>query len=766
MNYSILKIIHGYPPLYNAGSEVYSQSICNELVKRHKVVVFTREEDPFRPDFEMRTVMDSTGVIRHLINMARGKDGFRHEQVDEQLRKVVLQHRPDVAHIGHLNHLSTGIVDVLREEGIPIVFTLHDFWLMCPRGQFLQRNFGEELHALCEGQSDRKCAENCYSMYCSSGHREEELNYWTTWVSARMAETRGILDKVDRFIAPSRYLMHHFITDFQMPAEKIEYLDYGFPLEYLQKTRPFEENRSFTFGYIGTHIPAKGVNLLISAFKKLNGSARLIIWGHKDAQSTAALKAMADDNSGIEFRGPYINQNLADEVFAHVDVIVVPSIWTENSPLVIHEAQACGIPVITADVGGMKEYVEHQVNGLLFRHRDFADLAMQMQTAMENPELMKALGTRGYLYHENGHVPCIKEHCEQLERMYEKVISSSRPKELWRITIDTNPEDCNLECVMCEEHSPHSTFIEELYKKKGIRRRRMPVAQLEDIFRQASALGVREIIPSTMGEPLIYKGINRIYELAKEHGILINLTTNGTFPGRSVKDWAEIIIPQTSDVKISWNGATRETAEKVMIGIDFEQVLANLKEFIVHRDLLYAEKGHYCRITLQLTFMRNNMHELSDIIRLAALLGVDRVKGHHLWDHFEEIRHLSFVNSPEGVKEWNELVVKAHETADQFRSPDGKKVLLENIVPLELTAGGIVPDEYDCPFLGKEIWISAEGEISPCCAPDQLRRTLGDFGNIRDRSLHSVMSGELYQDLLLNFRNKEVCKHCKMRKPQ
>ncbi len=62
----------------------------------------------------------------------------------------------------------------------------------------------------------------------------------------------------------------------------------------------------------------------------------------------------------------YRNQDIVRDVFDHVDAIVVPSVWVENSPLVIHEAQQARVPVITADVGGMAEYVEHEENGLLF----------------------------------------------------------------------------------------------------------------------------------------------------------------------------------------------------------------------------------------------------------------------------------------------------------------------------------------------------------------------------------------------------------------
>ena len=106
-----------------------------------------------------------------------------------------------------------------------------------------------------------------------------------------------------------------------------------------------------------------------------------------------------------------------------MDCIVVPSIWGENSPLVIHEAQACNVPVITADFGGMKEYVQHNINGLLFEHRNTKALAEQLKFAVLNPEKMKQLGEKGYLYSENGNVPNMQEHCIELEKIYTNHIS-------------------------------------------------------------------------------------------------------------------------------------------------------------------------------------------------------------------------------------------------------------------------------------------------------------------------------------------------------
>jgi len=418
----ILKIIHGYPPQYSAGSEVYSQSICDELKKKHEIVIFTREENPYMPDFSMRKE-DGNSLCTYFINMPRGKDGYRHVEVDLQFRQIICKERPDIAHIGHLNHLSTGIIDELKKQDIPIVFTLHDFWLMCPRGQFLQRNFdSNRLYELCNNQDDVDCARNCYNMYFSGKNDQKDLHIWSGWVMERMAETRQIVDKVDLFIAPSKYLMNRFVRDFNIPQDKIIYLDYGFPLHYLRPVSKEKKEQPYTFGYIGTHIPSKGINLMIEAFKKIPALSALRIWGSKDDQSTKALKQLAEGSiNSVSFEGPYVNKNLASEVFNKVDCIVVPSIWGENSPLVIHEAQACKIPVITADYGGMAEYVSHGVNGLLFRHRNVNSLNQQMEWAINNPSKMTDFGNHGYLYDINGFVPEITVHCKKLEMIYEQI---------------------------------------------------------------------------------------------------------------------------------------------------------------------------------------------------------------------------------------------------------------------------------------------------------------------------------------------------------
>jgi hypothetical protein len=159
-----------------------------------------------------------------------------------------------------------------------------------------------------------------------------------------------------------------------------------------------------------------------------------------------------------------------------------------------------------------------------------------MQRFVDEPELAARLGARGYLYSESGDVPDDRGHVREVERLYEQVLKphaqrASHPASAgpWRITFDTNPDTCNLRCVMCEEHSPHS-LLQIGRKEEGRPRRLMPFELIERVVADAAPHGLREIIPSTMGEPLLYEHFEGILDLCRRHGVKLNLTTNGTFP--------------------------------------------------------------------------------------------------------------------------------------------------------------------------------------------------------------------------------------------
>ena len=323
-----------------------------------------------------------------------------------------------------------------------------------------------------------------------------------------MKHIREICDSVDVFIAPSRYLMKRFRDEFGIPEEKLVYLDYGFHRDRLEgRTRPAVE--PFTFGYIGTHIPAKGVDHLIEAFGGVKGGPRLRIWGRDRGVETASLRARAGRLPGlagdrIEWMGEYENARIVPEVFNRCDAIVVPSIWAENSPLVIHEALQAGVPVITANYGGMAEYVRHEENGLLFAHRDQVSLAQQMQRLAGRPGTSDEIGPQGVsavprwscAWNEGTRAGCggaVRQSIERAEASMtnDAIAQTARRPGPWRITFDTNPDDCNLHCIMCEDHSPYSSTQRDRISA-GQPKRRMSIDLMERVLAESRGTPLRE----------------------------------------------------------------------------------------------------------------------------------------------------------------------------------------------------------------------------------------------------------------------------------
>lgn len=335
-------------------------------------------------------------------------------------------------------------------------------------------------------------------------------------------------------------------------------------------------------------------------------------------------------------------------------------------------------------------------------------------------------------------------------------------QDFWRITLDTNPDHCNINCLMCEDHSPYlpdrGTGI------RAPRRPKMKVSLLEKTIRDAARLGIREVIPSTMGEPLTYPHFERFIELCAELGLKLNLTTNGTFPkGRTastVEDWAHRIVPIASDVKISWNGARAGTQAHIMRGTTLETHLENARRFIHVRDGYTGQER--CSVTMQLTFMQDNLSEIPDMVRLAIRLGFDRIKGHHLWVHFKQMEGQDLRGAPQLAERWNRVVEECVSVVAEANGSGDRTFALDNFHRMDPANARNATGP--CPFLGREIWIDPTGRFNACCAPDQLRRRLGEFGNVNETPLADIVASPAYRKLQRTYRGHALCRTCTMRR--
>ncbi|MEJ2252468.1 MAG: glycosyltransferase [Candidatus Lokiarchaeota archaeon] len=178
------------------------------------------------------------------------------------------------------------------------------------------------------------------------------------------------------------------------------------------------------FGYTGRIIPVKGIDLLIKCFNEIDPKkASLNIYGKLD-NGVHYLKKMVK-NSNIFFHGGYNYWDI-DKVLSNLDVLVVPSIWYENSPLVIHEAGLAKIPVITSNLGGMAELIIDGKNGFLFEPRNVDDLRDKIYRFINQPELIEAMSQ------DSSHIRSIQEDARDLIKIYKKL---GKKEELNQIAI-------------------------------------------------------------------------------------------------------------------------------------------------------------------------------------------------------------------------------------------------------------------------------------------------------------------------------------------
>ena len=197
----------------------------------------------------------------------------------------------------------------------------------------------------------------------------------------------------DLRISPSRFLRERLLESGAFDAHSFLYSDNGMRTDHVSALdkQPDEAGR-IRFGFVGSLVWYKGGETMVRAMAAL-GDAKAVLYVHGDFKPEedehhAELQRLAGDN--VEFLGRFDNSRLS-EVYAEIDVLIVPSIWFENSPITIHEAHLTRTPVVTSDIGGMAEYVRDGVDGLHFAVGDAEELALVLRRFVEEPALVGEL---------------------------------------------------------------------------------------------------------------------------------------------------------------------------------------------------------------------------------------------------------------------------------------------------------------------------------------------------------------------------------------
>jgi MoaA/NifB/PqqE/SkfB family radical SAM enzyme len=326
----------------------------------------------------------------------------------------------------------------------------------------------------------------------------------------------------------------------------------------------------------------------------------------------------------------------------------------------------------------------------------------------------------------------------------------------WRITFVTNPDECNLRCPMCATHSDEARAIRPAAAPRRL--------GLQDVIRAIDSLSSPpiEVIPSTRGEPLLWDGLPGLAEACGARGISLNVTTNGSFPGRGAEEWARILCPVSSDVKISWGAASPWLDAELIGGRDPVRALADLRTFVRVRDETASAGGNRCGVSLQVAARAENVGELPALVRLAAAEGLDRVKVNHLQLHFPSLEASSLRRSPEAVRRWNEAVRAAGDAATRTPRRGGGEVALLGLVELPEKGGAPL---RDCPFAGREAWVEVDGTYLPCPAPAAREGRLGYLGSLRDGSIPEAWNSPAWRAVGDGWKELAPCRDCPFRSP-
>jgi glycosyltransferase involved in cell wall biosynthesis len=419
----ILQVVHQFLPRHLGGTEIYTYELSRVLNAHHEVTVFCAERGRTgteEPSVEV-SQLDSLPVItvhRPLTGLAGTPPGFilgsyRSRLVERSFTEHLDRVRPDIVHFQHLFGLSCALPRIARARGIPTLLTLQDYWFMCSNIQLFKPD-GQT----CNGSWGWSCAQ-CMGIYKRRWLAPAQPAL-ALFFLLRNQYVRQALSDIDFFVAPSHFLLERF-RRWCGDRKPMLYLEYGIDTPSFGQGGRQEQAAGLRVAYLGGILPHKGVHILIEALRQVQSpNIELYIYGdlstfprygERIARSSAGLP--------IHLEGR-VARDRVPEVLASADVLVVPSLWYENSPLVIQEALASGVPVLVADGGAMVEKIRPDVDGLVFRRGDAGDLAAKLDSLARDPSLLRRLK-------DNIRPPqSIGDGAQKLEGIYQGLVEESR----------------------------------------------------------------------------------------------------------------------------------------------------------------------------------------------------------------------------------------------------------------------------------------------------------------------------------------------------
>ncbi len=439
----IIIAVHHFPPLRTAGAELEAFRTAKTLIARgHSVQVICVEAIDVACNDRITWSDDlykGVPVRRLSFNLAAAPNPERWEYdnvwIGDHLTKYLQERTPDLFHL-FSGYLLTGrTLLVAKQLGIPTLVTLTDFWFLCRRFTLLRSDgslstlpIDAAVCARCIAEERRlprllgKVAPGLMSTYWRM--REDKVHA----VEERIDFCLHALNSADIIINRSHFLGQVY-AEAGTAQEKMVFCRQGFEglPTYLHKPNNAEAPRPpLRVIYLGQISHHKGVHTLLEALQQIDqANIEVSIYGdiERFPNYVAKLRQIAGQDARIHLKG-LVQPDQISALLQKSDVLVVPSIWYENSPNTIAEAFAHGVPVIASNLGGMAELVQHEQNGLVFGAGDAKDLAQQLQRLVDETDLLSRL--------QNGIEPVksIAEEIDELEAFYATLMKSHSIPEL------------------------------------------------------------------------------------------------------------------------------------------------------------------------------------------------------------------------------------------------------------------------------------------------------------------------------------------------
>ncbi|MGH6860566.1 MAG: glycosyltransferase family 4 protein [Phyllobacterium sp.] len=406
----VLVISHAHPSISLGGGEIASYNLHKGLNALQGVqsVYLARAGHPI-PRHGTTALMSLRRSSDEILFHSDEYDHFylsnhNTDEIRRDLLRFVGDLDPHIVHFHHVLGLGLETLYAIREAlpNAAILVTFHEYLAICNNdGQMVKAGSSK----LCNEASPIDC-HACFPDIPPARFLKRERF------------VRGMLELADGFVSPSAFLAARY-AQWGLDPNKLHVIENGISIDSV--TPPRELNgprpRRNRFAYFGQITPFKGIDVLIDAVARVpeeiwGDDTRLMIFGGNLEKQPAEFrermeKLIEDAGSRVRFHGAYQNTEMP-RLMQSVDWVVMPSIWWENSPIVIQEALHHRRPIICSNIGGMAEKVRDGHDGLHFRVRSAEDLADRFTEVLTDPLLWDRLHQE--IRQPTGHIDCAEEH--------------------------------------------------------------------------------------------------------------------------------------------------------------------------------------------------------------------------------------------------------------------------------------------------------------------------------------------------------------------